>query len=251
VIDVERTARDTLDRAVEGLRETGYLEWLSNTYRKATEAAVRDQGLKPRAWNDEDHRRILFEAVAYMSALLLERELSAYFTRLTLFGRAPDRRRIKAFQASFLRYLPEKLGPLGIGKVSVPAVGVIPAHDVTAVERLREYSGGWNGKKAFEHFGSCMGRALDPSLEVVAHIVALESIPMLVMVVHGALDREFGVPPRPKTGRKLLSIALAVAATLALALAGDFSCFVTDSLGDTNPRTGSSSRTVAGPSGLP
>jgi hypothetical protein len=226
MIDVKGTARATLDRAIEGLRETGYLEWLANTYRKATEAAVQDQGLAPRAWNDEDHRRIQFEAVAYMSALLLERELSAYFTRRTLFGRAPDRKRIKAFQASFLSYLPEKLGSLGIGKVAVPASGVIAAHEVTAVERLREYSGGWVGKKAFEHFGSCMGRAIDPSLEVVAHIVALESIPMLVIVVHGALDREFGRPPRPKTGRKLLSIFLAVAATLALALAGDFSCFV-------------------------
>jgi hypothetical protein len=63
---------------------------------------------------------------------------------------------------------------------------------------------------------------------------------MLVIVIHGALDRQFGTPPRPKTARNVVSIALAVAATLALALAGDFSCFVTDSLGDTNPPAASS-----------
>jgi hypothetical protein len=250
-MDLDRSARETLDRAVEGLRETGYLEWLTNTYRKATEAAVRDQGQKPRAWNDEDERRILFEAVAYMTALLLERELGAYLTRRTaLFGRVPDRKRIKAFRASFLRYLPEKLGSLGIAKVPAPGTAMIPAHEVAATERLREYSRGGNGKKDFEHFGTCMGRALDPDLEAVSHVVALESIPMLVIVVHGALDREFGMPPRPRTGRKVLSIALAVAATLALALAGDFSCFVADSLGDPNP-PGGMSAAVPGPSGPP
>jgi hypothetical protein len=250
-MELDLAARQTLDRAVEGIRETGYLEWLSNTYRKATEAAVKDSGREPREWNDQDQRRILFEAVAYMCALLLEREVGSYFTRRTLlFGRVPDRKRIEAFRTSFLDYLPEKLGSLGIAKVPVPAAGPVPAHDVTAMERFREYSRGRNGKKAFEHFGSCMGRALDPGLEVVTNIVALESIPMLVMVIHGALDREFGMPPRPKTGRKVISVALAVAATLALALAGDFSCFVTDSLGDTNP-PGVMSGAASSPTGLP
>jgi len=242
VIDVDRTARATLDRAVEGIRETGYLEWLSSTYRRAAEASAQDQDQKPRAWTAEDERRIRFEAIAYMSAFLLERELVVYFTRRSLFGRMPDRRRIKAFQASYLAYLPEKLDPLGLGSVPVPATGVIPAREVTVVERLREYSGGWGGKKAYEHFGSCMGRAMDPGLETVASIVALESIPMLAIVMHGALDREFGRPPRPKTARAVLSIALAVAATLAVALAGDFSCFVTDSLGDPNPPNGITGR---------
>ncbi|HYQ88984.1 MAG TPA: hypothetical protein VEU09_05085 [Candidatus Binatia bacterium] len=237
-MDVDKAARDTLDRAVEGIRETGYLEWLTNTYRKATEAAVRDQGAEPRSWGDEDRRAILFEAVAYMGARLLERELGAYFTRRTLlFGRVPDRGRIKAFQTSFLRSMPEKLGPLGIRTVSGVAV----------TERLLEYSGGWSGKRAYEHFGSCMGRALDPGLQTVAHTVALESVPMLAIVIHGALDRQFGTPPRPKTARNVVSIAIAVAATLALALAGDFSCFVTDSLGDTNPPAASSSRVAPAP----
>jgi len=235
---MDRTARATLDRAVEGIRETGYVEWLSSTYRRAAEAAAKDQGEKPRAWAAEDERRIRFEAMAYMSAYLLERELVVYFTRRTLFGSMPDRSRIKAFQASYLAYLPEKLGPLGLGSVTVPATAVLPAREVTVVERLREYSGGWGGKRAYEHFGSCMGRAMDPGLEAVAPSVALESIPMLAIVIHGALDREFGRPPRPKTARAVLSIALAVAATLALALAGDFSCFVTDSLGDPNPPNG-------------
>jgi hypothetical protein len=228
MIDVDQAARDTLDRAVEGLRETGYLEWLTNTYRKATEVADKDLGRPTRAWSDEDRRRILFEAVAYMSAILLERELSSYFTRRTLLGRAPDRRRMEAFRASFLDYLPEKL-------------------DATVLERLREYSGGWGGRRALEHFGACMGRAIEPGPEPVARSVALESVPMLAIVVHGALDREFGVPPRPKTARKVLSIALAVAATLALALAGDFSCFVTDSVGDTSPPDGEIFRSAARP----
>ena len=235
---MDRTARATLDRAVEGIRETGYVEWLSSTYRRAAEAAAKEQGQKPGAWTAEDERRVRFEAMAYMSAYLLERELVVYFTRRTLFGSMPDRRRIKAFQASYLAYLPEKLGPLGLGSVTVPATDVLPAREVTVVERLREYSGGWGGKRAYEHFGSCMGRAMDPGVETVAHSVALESIPMLAIVIHGALDREFGRPPRPKTARAVLSIALAVAATLALALAGDFSCFVTDSLGDPNPPNG-------------
>jgi hypothetical protein len=246
VIDVDQTARATLDRAVEGIRETGYLEWLSNTYRRAAE----DPGQKPRAWTAEDERRIRFEAIAYMSAVLLERELGVYFTRRTLFGLMPDRKRIKAFRASYLDYLSEKLGPLGLGSVTFPAAGVIPAREVTVVERLREYSGGWGGKKAYEHFGSCMGRAMDPGPGTVAPIVALESIPMLAIVIHGALDREFGTPPRPKTARAVLSIVLAVAATLALALAGDFSCFVADSLGDPNPPSGVTLR-AAPPTGRP
>jgi len=230
-MDVDKTAIDTLDRAVEGIRETGYLEWLTNTYRKATEAADKDLDRPTRAWSDEERRAILFEAVAYMGALLLERELVAYFTRRTLlFGRVPDRGRIRAFRTSFLRYMPEKLSPLGLGTVS----------GVTVTERLREYSGAWNGRRAYEHFGSCMGRALDPGLQSVASTVALESVPMLVIVIHGALDRQFGTPPRPKTARNVVSIALAVAATLALALAGDFSCFVTDSLGDPDPPAASS-----------
>jgi len=250
VIDVDQTARATLERAVEGIRETGYLEWLSSTYRRAAEAAAKDPGQKPRAWTAEDERRIRFEALAYMSAFLLERELVVYFTRRTLFGRMPDRRRIKAFQASYLAYLPEKLGPLGLGSATVPAADMIPAREVTVEERLREYSGGWGGKRAHEHFGSCMGRAMDPGPERVAPSVALESIPMLAIVIHGALDREFGRPPRPKTARAVLSLVLAVAATLALALAGDFSCFVTDSLGDPNPPNGVILR-AAPPTGRP
>jgi hypothetical protein len=240
-MDLDLSARDTLDRAVEGIRETGYLEWLSNTYRKATEGEDKDRGRPTRVWSDEDRRRILLEAVAYMSALLLGRELGAYFTRRTLlFGRVPDLGRIKAFRSSFLRYLPEKLESLGIAKVSVPAGEGVEAHEITGMERVREYSGEPNGKKSMERFGSCMGQALNPDLRAVGNAVSQESVSMLVIVIHGALDREFGTPPRPKTGRTVLSIALAVAATLALALAGDFSCFVTDSLGDTNPPRASS-----------
>jgi len=201
MIDTERTARETLDRAVAGLRETGYLEWLESTYRKAAAAATK--GLEPRTWSEQDERRIVFEAVAYMSALLLEREVRGYFTqRKLLFGRGPDRKRIEAFRASFLQYLPEKLSSLGMARVLVPAVGSVAAHEVTGVERLKEYTRGGDSKKAFEHFGSCMARALDPNLEVVANIVALESIPMLVLVIRGALDREFGIPtPWPRRSR--------------------------------------------------
>jgi len=248
MIATEQTARETLDRAVAGLRETGYLEWLENTYRKAAEAPAKELGHAARTWSAEDERRIVFEAVAYMSALLLERELGGYLTQRRLFGRGPDEKRIEAFRESFLRYLPEKLGSLGMAKVLVSANGSTAAHEVSALERIKEYSHGKAGKSAHEHFGACMGRALDPNLEVVANIVALESIPMLVLVIRGALDREFGVPQRPATGRRLITIALALAATLALALAGDFDCFVSNSLG--NPLSPERSAGTAAPERL-
>jgi hypothetical protein len=235
MIDIDVAARETLDKAIAGLRESGYLEWLESTYKKAADAAAKDQGRGPRAWTEEDERRMLFEAVGYMCALMLERELDEYLTQRTLFGQKPDRKRIEAFRTSLLRYVPEKMGVMGMGKVPVSAAGPVAAHDVSAVERIQEYSRGRNGKRAFEHFGACMGRALDPSLETVSSIVALESIPMLVLVIRGALDREFGVPPRRRVGRKIVSIALAVAATVAVALAGDFDCFVAPSLGATVP----------------
>jgi len=196
-MNLELAARETLDGAVAGLRDVGYLEWLAKTYRKAAEAVAKDLGREPRAWYDEDKGRILFEAVAYMSALLLEHELADYLTRRKLlFGREPDRDRMEAFRVSFLRYLPEKLRSLGISKVEVPTVGGVAAHEVTAVERLKEYSRGTDGERAFEHFGACMGRALDPNLVVVTNIVALESIPMLVKVIRGALQKKFGAPVR-------------------------------------------------------
>lgn len=231
-MDLELKARETLDKAMSGIRESGYLEWLENTYQKAAEAAVPEGGPKPRAWSGEDERRIVFEALAYMSALLLERELGSYITRRSLlFGRKPDQKRIEAFRAAFLRYVPEKVASMGMAKVQVPAVGSVAAHEVGALERIKEYLPRRDSKKAFEHFGACMGRALDPNLEVVANIVALDSIPMLVLVIRGALDREFGVPPRPATGRRFISLALALAATFALAFASDFDCFVGSSLG--------------------
>ncbi|HXL15115.1 MAG TPA: hypothetical protein VN972_03445 [Methylomirabilota bacterium] len=195
VTSLELAARETIDEAVAGLGDAGYVEWLSKTYRKATEASASDLGREPRSWFDEDRGRILFEAIAYMSALLLEHELKDYLTRRKLlFGREPDRARMEAFRISFLRYLPEKLRSLGLSKVEVPTEGTISAHEVTVVERLREYSRPADGKGAFEHFGACMGRALDPNLVVVTNIVALESIPMLVKVVRGVLEKKFGPP---------------------------------------------------------
>jgi hypothetical protein len=196
VTNLELTAIETLDEAVAGLR-AGYLEWLTKTYQKAADAAARDLGREPRVWSDEDKNRILFEAIAYMSALLLEHELGGYLTRRKLlFGREPDRDRIEAFRGPFLRYFPEKMRSLGLSKVEIPTVGSVAAHAVTAVERLKEYSRG-TGKPAFEHFGACMGLALDPSLVVVTNVVALDSIPMLVKVIRATLDRKFGAPVRP------------------------------------------------------
>ena len=188
---------ETLDAAVAGL-QAGYFDWLAKTYRKAAEAAAEDLGRGPRVWREEDKSRILFEAIPYMSALLLEHELGNYLTRRKLLlGREPDRDRIETFRASFLRYYPEKVCSLGLSKVEVPTVGSVAAHVVTAVERLKEYSRGRTGPPAFEHFGACMGLALDPNLLVVTNIVALDSIPMLVKVIRAALDRRFGVAVRP------------------------------------------------------
>ena len=120
--NLELTAIETLDEAVAGLR-AGYLEWLAKTYQKAAEAAAKDLGREPRVWSDEDKSRILFEASAYMSALLLEHELGGYLTRRKLlFGREPDRDRIEAFRAPFLRYFPEKMRSLGLAKVEIPTV---------------------------------------------------------------------------------------------------------------------------------
>jgi len=196
-MNLEVAARETLDGAVLGLGDVGYVEWLSKTYRKAAEASASDLGREPRSWFDEDRGRILFEAIAYMSALLLEHELEKYLTRRKLlFGREPDRPRMEAFRLSFLRYLPEKLRALGLSKVEVPTEGAISAHKVTVTERMREYSRAAEGKRAYEHFGACMGRALDPNLVVVTNIVALESIPMLASVVRGVLEKEFGAPAR-------------------------------------------------------
>ena len=197
-VNVEVAARETLDEAVSGLRDVGYIEWLSKTYRKAAEASAGDLGREPRSWFDEDRGRILFEAIAYMSALLLEHELEKHLTRRKLlFGREPDRARMEAFRLSFLRYLPAKLGTLGLSKVEVPTEGAISAHEVTVMERLREYSRAAGGKGAYEQFGACMGRALDPNLVVVTNIVALESIPILVKVVRGVLGKKFGAPTAP------------------------------------------------------
>ena len=197
MVNFELAAREILDEAVEGLRG-GYLDWLAKTYPKAAEEAAKTLGFEPRVWSGEDLNRILFEAIAYMSALLLEHELGGYLTRRKhLFGREPDPDRIEAFRAPFLRYYPEKLSSLGLSKVEVPTVGSVAAHAVTAVERLKEYSRGRTGPPAFEHFGACMGLALDPNLLVVTNIVALDSIPMLVKVIRAALDRRFGVPVRP------------------------------------------------------
>ena len=194
-MNFDHTASETLDDAVAGLRNAEYLEWLAKTYAKAAEAAARDLGLEPRVWSEEDKSRILFEAIAYMSALLLEHELGDYLTRRKLlFGREPDRDRIESFRSSFLRYFPEKMRSLALSKIEVPTVGSVAAHEVTATERLKEYARATTGKPAFEHFGVCMGLALDPRLMMVTNIVALDSIPMLVKVIRGALDRKFGSP---------------------------------------------------------
>jgi hypothetical protein len=191
-MNLDLAAMETLDEAVTGLANAEYLEWLSKTYRKAASAA-KALGREPRVWSDFDRSRLLFEALVYMSALLLEHELPAYLTRRKLlFGREPDRERIEAFRASFLRYFPEKMRSLGLSKVEVPTVGSVAAHGVTAVERLKEYSRATTGKPAFEHFGACMGVALDPNVVVLTNIVALDSIPMLVKVIRGALDRKLG-----------------------------------------------------------
>ena len=161
-MNIETAARETLDDVVADLRG-GYLEWLEATYRKTASAASEGLEREPRSWSEVDRARVLFEAIAYMSALLLEHELAPFLTRRKpLFGREPDREGIEAFRASYLRYLPEKLRALGISSVEVPAVGAVAAHSVSAVERVKEYSRAMAGGKAFEHFGACMGRAMDP-----------------------------------------------------------------------------------------
>jgi hypothetical protein len=189
-MNLDLAARATLDHLVVGLGDAGYVDWLEKTYRKAGDAAARDLGRETRVWRDEDRNRILFEAVAYGSALLLENELHARLTRRKLlFGREPDRERVEAFRDSFLRYLPEKLRSMNLVRVEVLPDGSVGAHGVTGLERVKEYMRGAPGEKAYQHFGACMGRALDPNLAVITNIVALESIPMLVKVVRAALEK--------------------------------------------------------------
>ena len=156
-----------------------------------------DLGRQTRTWREEDRSRVLFEAVAYGSALLLESELATTLTRRKLlFGKKPDHERMGAFRASFLRHLREKLRSENLARVEVPPEGRVGAHGVTGLERLMEYTHRTHGAKAYEYFGVCMGRALDPDLQVITNIVALESIPMLVKVVRGALEGAVGKTAR-------------------------------------------------------
>jgi len=191
--DLDRAARAAVDRLVEGLGDSGYVDHVETTYRKAAQAAARDLGRTTRAWREEDRSRVRFEAVAYSGALLLEHELGARLTRRKLlFGREPDRERMGAFRASFLRHLREKLRFENLDRVEMPREGSVGAHGVTGLERLMEYTHRTHGAKAYEYFGLCMGRALDPDLLVITNIVALESIPMLVKVARGALESTVG-----------------------------------------------------------
>ncbi len=180
-MDLDRAARETLDDAVAGLRDLQYVDTIQETYARAAEAAAEGVDREPLVHTDAGRQRILFEAVVYMGALVLEHELGSYLTRRKLlFFREPDRERIEAFRSAFRRYLPEKLRSMGI------------ANEVAATVRLREYTDAARGKRAYERFGVCMGEVLDPGFAVITNIVALESISMLVKAARYALGKQFG-----------------------------------------------------------
>ena len=191
--NLDLAARDALDDAVTLLDGLGYVARLEETYRKAAEPAAKNSGKVPRLWSDADRSRIRFEALLYLSALLLEQELPAHMTRRKLlFGRGPDRAKIDLFRAAYLRYLPEKMESLGLGAMEYPAMGRLPAHRVSAPDRLREYERLMKTGRGEKSYVELLGRTMDPGRTTISDIVALESVHTLVDVIRDALARHLG-----------------------------------------------------------
>jgi len=155
---LEDAARETFDYAVVGLREIEYFEWTGKKYFEA----MNNASLEPRTWDRDDLKRIRFEAIAFMSFLLLTQELEKYLTRrrMLVFGREPDQARIKEFSAAFVKHIETTARALGIWTVQQLPVGSRSGYGITVLERLNEYTRCPDAREAFQRFGVRMGRAM-------------------------------------------------------------------------------------------